>query len=132
MLPVRVLIVGNTVGLQRRLYGNLDRDGYAVSIGAGGPPPALTLTRNCPDLLIVEIGPALGKLERWRRAIASFRSKRPLSVLAIVPENLDSKEKINIESIPDIWIMIQPVSANDIRERVGDWYTSETPMRATG
>lgn len=132
MLPVRVLIVGNTVGLQRRLYGALDRDGYSVMIGAGGPPPALTLTRNCPDLLILEVGPALGKLERWRRAIASFRSRRPLSVLAIAPESLDQKMRANLEAIPDLWLLTQPVSTTDICDRVEEWYSSEAPMRATG
>ena len=78
MLPVRILVVGNTVGLQRRLFTALDREGYAVSIGAGGPPPTLTLARNCPDLLILEAGPALGRIESWRRAIASFRSRSTL------------------------------------------------------
>ena len=57
MLPVRILVVGNTIGLQRRLFAALDREGYAVSIGAGGPPPALTLARNCPDLLMLPFMP---------------------------------------------------------------------------
>lgn len=128
MLPVRILVVGNTVGLQRRLFTALDREGYAVAIGAGGPPPALTLSRNCPDLLILEVGPALGRVESWRRAIASFRSRRPLSVLVLAPENLDRDERAALESITDLGIMVRATSTKEIVERLEEWYDSETPM----
>jgi len=128
MLPVRILVVGNTIGLQRRLFAALDRQGYAVSIGAGGPPPALTLARNCPDLLILEVGPALGRIESWRRAIASFRSRRPLSVLAIAPESLDRDERATLESTTDLGIIVRPTSTTEIVQRLDEWYDSETPV----
>jgi hypothetical protein len=128
MLPVRILVVGNTIGLQRRLFAALDREGYAVSIGAGGPPPTLTLARNCPDLLILEVGPALGRIESWRRAIASFRSRRPLSVLAVAPESLDHDERATLESITDLGILFRPTSTKEIVERLNEWYESETPI----
>jgi DNA-binding response OmpR family regulator len=128
MLPVRILVVGNSIGLQRRLFDALDREGYAVSIGAGGPPPALTLARNCPDLLILEVGPALGRVASWRRAIASFRSRRPLAVLAIASESLDHDDRSSLESITDLGILVRPTSTTEIVQRLDEWYESETPI----
>jgi DNA-binding response OmpR family regulator len=132
MLPVRILVVANTIGLQRRLYSVLDREGFAVSIGAGGPPPALTLARNCPDLLILEVGPALGRIESWRRSIASFRSRRPLCVLAIASENTDHDDRAALEEIADLGLLVRPASTREILERVSEWYDAETPLVQAG
>ena len=83
MAPPRILVIGDSIALLRKLYSALSNQGYEVAVGAGGPSPSLTICRNSPDLLIVELGPGLGRFERWRCAIESYRSRQPLSILTI-------------------------------------------------
>ncbi len=121
MLPLQIVLVGHSIGLLRKIYHGLDRQGHLISVRTGGPSPMLTLTRTGPELLILELGSGLGSLETWRRAIHSYRSRCKISVLAVGTKKLDREPRRFVEDVADLGVLIRPFSTEELVHRIDDW-----------
>lgn len=129
MTTPRILIIGDSISLLREVYETLESRGYEVSIGSGGPSPSLTISRNSPDLLILESGPGLGKLERWRRAIESYRSHQHLSILTIRDRSHDSVERAALDDLSDLGSLPWSLDLEELIARLEDRFESDDPMQ---
>jgi CheY-like chemotaxis protein len=128
MLPVRVLVVGNSRVLLRRLRVALESEGYLVTLARGNGAPALLLARSVPDLVIMQPHTARTAIEAWRRAVDSFRSHRSLSVLALMTRPSGEEERKAIEEVADLGIVQRPLRKRAIMGRLEEWYASEAPL----
>ncbi len=128
MLPVRVLVVGNSRVLLRRLRVALESEGYLVTLARGNGVPAVLLARSVPDLLIAQIQPGRTTIEAWRRAVDSFRSHRSLSVLALMTGSSGEVERKALEEVADLGIVQRPLRKRVIMGRLEEWYASEAPL----
>jgi CheY-like chemotaxis protein len=132
MLPVRVLVVGNSRVLLRRLRLALETEGYLVTLARGNGAPAVLLARSVPDLLIAQVPPARTAIEAWRRAIHSFRAHRALSVLAILTDASTEPGRKTLEEVADLGIAERPLRKRAIMGRLEEWYASEAPLPRAG
>jgi len=132
MLPVHVLLVGESLDLFRRLRAPLEAEGMDVSLGSAGPSPGILLARAGPDLLIAEFPGRHSRIEAWRRAIESFRMRRPLAVLAIAPRILSVDEQRILDEIADLGVLRRRPPWEEIVARVEDWYADQTPCLKAG
>lgn len=128
MLPVRVLVVGNSRILLRRLRLALEGEGYMVSLARGNGTPAVVLARSEPDLVIAQIRPDRATIEAWRRAIEAFRAHRSLSVLALMTGASSEEERKTLEEMADLGIVQRPLRKRVVLGRLEEWYASEAPL----
>lgn len=128
MLPVRVLVVGNSRVLLRRLRVALESEGYMVTLARENGSPAVLLARAAPDLAILQLRSARPMLEAWRRAVDSFRSHRPLSILALMTGPAGEEERKTLEELADLGIVHRPLRKRAVMGRLEDWYASEAPL----
>jgi CheY-like chemotaxis protein len=128
MLPVRVLVVGNSRVLLRRLRVALESEGYLVTLARGNGVPAVLLARTVPDLLIAQIQPGRTTIEAWRRAVDSFRSHRSLPVLALMTGSSGEVERKALEEVADLGIVQRPLRKRVIMGRLEEWYASDAPL----
>jgi hypothetical protein len=132
MLPVRVLVVCSSRSLLRRVGVALELEGYMVTPAGGKTTPAAILARTVPDLVVAQVRPDRTSIEVWRRAIDSYRTRRPLSVLALVTGSIREEERKVLEEVADLGIAERPLRKRAIMSRLEDWYTSEAPMLRVG
>jgi len=132
MQPVRILLIGEAVNLMRRLRFRLETLGYEVTLGCGAPSPAFSLTRVRPDILVAELSAGDGRVETWRRAIESYRSRRPLSVLFLADERTGLGDRTLAAEAADLGLVERPQRARKVIERLESWYEAETSNLLAG
>ena len=132
MQPVRVLLIGDTMNLMRRLRLRLEAQGYEVTLGCGAPSPTFSLSRVRPDVLVAELAAGDGRVETWRRGIESYRLRRPLSVLFLADERAGRRDRILAEEIADLGLVEAPHRARQVIERLDSWYEAETCLLLAG
>ena len=128
MLPVRVLVVGNSRILLRRLRVALESEGYMVTLARGNGVPAVLLARSVPDLVITQVRPSRTTVEAWRRAVDSFRAHRSLSVLALATDAAGEEERKALEEVADLGVIQRPLRKRVVMGRIEEWYTAEAPL----
>lgn len=105
MIPVRVLLVDESLPLLRGLKEELESSGgfevfTAVSPAAG----LLRLARLQPDLLIANPYAGRGTAEEWRRAVERYRSGRSLSVLMLA-DRVHEPDRSVLRDIADLGVV---------------------------
>ena len=84
MIPVRVLLVDESLPLLREVKEELESSGGFEVFTAVSPVAGLLgLARLQPDLLIANPYAGRGTAEDWRRAVERYRAGRSLSVLVL-------------------------------------------------
>ncbi len=132
MQPVRILLIGDTLRLMRRLRLRLETQGYEVTLGCAAPSPAFSLSRIRPDVLVAELSAGYGRIETWRRGIESYRMRRSLSVLFLADERTGRRERPLAESIADLGLIEKPNRTRQVIERLETWYEAETATLMAG
>jgi DNA-binding NarL/FixJ family response regulator len=131
MIPVRVLLVDESLPLLREVKEELESSGgfevfTAVSPAAG----MLALARLQPDLLIANPYAGRGTAEEWRRAVDRFRSGRPLSVL-VLADRLPEPDASVLRDIADLGVVAHRQGSQVIETVLTGWacQEQEEPMR---
>jgi DNA-binding response OmpR family regulator len=132
MQPIRILLIGDTLNLMRRLKFRLEVQGYEVTLGCGAPSPAFSLSRVRPDVLIAELAAGDGRIETWRRGIESYRMRRSLSVLFLADERAGKGERLLAAEAADLGIVEKPQRARKVIERLETWYEAENSTLLAG
>lgn len=105
MIPVRVLLVDESLPLLREVKEELESSGgfevfTAVSPAAG----LLGLARLQPDLLIANPYAGRGTVEEWRRAVERYRAGRSLSVL-VLADRMCERDASILREIADLGVI---------------------------
>jgi hypothetical protein len=132
MQPIRILLIGEAQNLMRRIHVRLETLGYEVTLGCGAPAPSFSLSRVRPDILVAELSAGDGRVETWRRAIESFRMRRPLSVLFLADARSGLADRAMAEELADLGLVEKPQRARKVIERLETWYESETSTLLAG
>lgn len=132
MIPIRVILVEDTLPLQRRMRAELEASGsfevYAVSSSAAG---MLCLARMQPDLAVVYPYAGRGAPEEWRRAIGRYRQGRALGLLVLLDHASPGETEI-IGEMADLGMIGRPPAAGEIRSLLMNWIGQEEILDRAG
>jgi hypothetical protein len=108
------------MALLRRIDDHLEAAGLSVTIGTSGPAPSLTLERSAPDALVIELGPGLGRIDRWRHAIDSYRNRRALAILTISGDPRIRPGFQPLVSLSTLGTLTHPIDLEELLARLQD------------
>ena len=132
MVPVRLLLTGETFEVMRRLKTALESEGYEVT--ARGPRIAdgMALGRHQPDVWITEAPATAAGRIRLSRAIDSYRLHRSLAVMVLGGDDSGSNRADPLEEAADLGIIDRPYREQEVLRRLDDWYRAWRDNRDMG
>jgi hypothetical protein len=105
MIPIRVLLVDESLPLLRAIKDELESSGGFEVFTAVSPVAGLLgLARLRPDLLIANPYAGRGTAEDWRRAVERYRAGRSLSVL-LLADRVREPDASVLRGIADLGIV---------------------------
>jgi len=104
MVPVRVLLVQESIPVLRALQEELDGcGGFEVQTATSAAAGQLGLARLQPDILIANPWAGRGTPAEWKRAILRYRDSRPLGVLLLADRASEPDREI-LREIADLGV----------------------------
>jgi DNA-binding response OmpR family regulator len=126
MIPVRVLLVDESLPLLRVMKEELESSGgFEVFTAASPAAGLLGLARLQPDLLVANPYAGRGTAAEWHRAVERYRSGRSLSVL-VIAERISQPDAGLLQEIADLGV-VSPRKGRRLLETILTGWANQEP-----